>query len=91
MAKKNIRNVKEEYKFKENGTFQSYYAATKWLSENGFNYGSMCRDMPIAITKRQYDLPEKYKNFKKSDLKFVDGWILSSDFREGEVVVRIFE
>lgn len=73
------------------GTFQSYYAADKWLKENGYESGSMCRDMPIAITKGEYNLPEKYKNMTTADKKAVNGWITSNDFREGSVTIEIFE
>ena len=75
--------------FKENGIFQSLYKAQEWLTENGYQYGSLCRDEPVAITKGEYNLPDKHKNMTKTHKLMADGWITSSDFREGEVIVDI--
>ena len=75
--------------FKEEGTFQSLYAAHRWLDENGYQYGSNCAGQPVAITKGEYNLPQKIKNMNKIHKLMADGWITSPDFREGEVVVNI--
>jgi len=85
------REIKEEHVFKVEGTFESLYAAQSWLHSNGFSYGSLCRDMPVAIIDGPYDLPQKYKNFDEEDKDLVDGWMTSNDFREGEVKVIIYK
>lgn len=93
----NGRKIIQEKEFKEQGTFKSMYAAMRWLKENGYEYGSTCKDrtyggnMPVAIQKGEYDLPQKWINFDIEDKKSVDGVIVSNDFREGSVIVLIFE
>ena len=75
--------------FKVDGTFRSYYAATAWLNENGYSYGSMCMDMPIGIVKGDAIIA-KWRNLTKSDIATLDGRITSNDFREGEVTIEIY-
>lgn len=94
--KYNGRVIKEEHSFKVDGTFQSVYAAQRWCTENGYSYGSSCKDRktggncPIAIRKGGYVLPQKWIHFDKEDKSLVDGVIVSNDFREGEVIIYIF-
>ena len=85
------REAIEVKTFKVNGTFESLYAAQRWLSEKGYEYGSLCGREPVALTKGEYNLPQKWKNFSKSDENIADGLMLSMDFREGEVNVFIFK
>jgi len=40
-----------EKTFTNEGTFQAYYAAEAWLTENGYSYGSMCSPFPTGILK----------------------------------------
>jgi hypothetical protein len=84
------REVKEEHSFKVDGTFESFYAAQRWCTDNGYEDGSMCSPMPIAIMKGEYNLPWKWKNMTKAQRNSVDGVIDSNDFREGEVKIYIF-
>ena len=77
--------------FKENGTFESLWAAEKWLTDNGYEYGSLCGSEPVAITKGGYDLPQKWKNFNSLEKSLVDGVVLSTDFREGEVTIILYK
>jgi hypothetical protein len=86
----NGRKIKEEKTFDVPGTFESMYAAERWLSENGYKTGSSCREEPIAIQKGQYTLPQKWKNFTKADKAMIDGVMITS-FREGPCKVIIFE
>lgn len=46
--------------FKKDGTFQSMYAAQRWLKENGYEYGSRIEQLESGITA--YGLLEKYKD-----------------------------
>lgn len=84
------RKIKQTQSFDVSGTFESMWAAEKWLHENGYSYGSPCRTQPIAIRKGKYDLPQKWKNFDEEDKELVDGVLLTS-FREGPATVIIFE
>jgi hypothetical protein len=73
--------------FKVSGTFESYYAACKWLSENGYSYGSMQGDAPIGIMKGEWNI-SKWRNMTSKEQKSLDG-VMTGEFREGEVVVSI--
>jgi len=84
------REIKQKLSFKQEGTFQSLYAAEAWCIQNGYEYGSLCCQQPIAIVKGDYNLPQKWKNFSKTQKNQVDGVITSFDFREGEVTVTIY-
>lgn len=84
------RKVIQEQTFDVLGTFESLWAAEGWLKQNGFSYGSSCREMPIAIRKGEYDLPQKWKNFESEDESMIDGVLLTS-FREGPATILIFE
>lgn len=84
------RQVIMEQKFRVAGTFQSYYAACHFVKDMGYSYGSMCRDMPIGLLKGDYDI-SKWRNLTVEKIKQLDGVMTSSDFREGEVIVKIYE
>lgn len=84
------RMVKEKHTFKVEGTFKSINAARRWLYENGYNEGSMSKNNPIGIVKGQYNLTQKWPNMYPSEKAELDGVIVSNDFREGEVIVYIF-
>lgn len=84
------RIIKEQHSFREAGTFESLYAAQRWLKENGYEYGSLCKNEPVGIKAGIYDLPEKYKNMDAHDKASVDGWMTSVDFRESQVIIYIF-
>jgi hypothetical protein len=88
--KYNGREIKKEHSFKVEVTFESVYAAYRWCTENGYEDGSMCSLMPIAIMKGKYNLPQKWKNMTTAQRNSVDGVIISNDFREGEVIIYIF-
>lgn len=82
--------VKQELQFDEKGTFQSLYAAQKWCHDNGYSYGSLARNEPVAIMKGEYELPQKWFNISDEDRELVDGLILSNDFREGILKILLF-
>lgn len=92
----NGREIVEEYIFPAHGTFQAMWEAECWLKQRGYSYGSTCKDragfgdMPVAIVKGAYDLPQKWKNFTKYDIDQVDGVMLSDDFRNGSVKILLF-
>jgi hypothetical protein len=86
------REIAQELRFKELGTFASYYAATNWLSDNGYSYGSMCcgRSPNCGIMKGRHNIAKWY-NLTKKEISQLDGYITSDDYREGEVKIIIFK
>lgn len=83
------RPVKERKTFYEKGTFNSMYRAKEWLSENGYSYGSTARDLPIGLMKGDFEI-SKWYNLDDSDIKELDGVMISNDFREGAVELLFF-
>lgn len=73
--------------FEGSGDFQSYFAATKWLDDNGYSYGSMCAPMPIGILKGSFQIA-KWKNLTNAEIAALDGIMETS--RDGNSTVTIF-
>lgn len=70
------------------GDFSAYYAAQKWLRDNGYSYGSTdAFNHFVAAQKGEYTLPLKLHNFTPHDMKMVDAVIYSLDFRSGTIEV----
>ena len=84
------KKVKETYNFPANGTFGAYYEAKKVAKGFGFGVAPMCCDEPIAMVK-DFDFIAKWRNIAPSDRSKVEGGLLSTDFREGSVLMVIFE
>ncbi len=87
------KKIAEQKEFKAEGTFQSMYAAQRWLKENGYDYGSNSATQPTAVMKGNYydyNLPHKMKNFTAKQKNSVHG-IITGDMREGPVFVTIYE
>jgi hypothetical protein len=98
MAKEYLgRDIKKELSFKVDGTFESLYAAQRWLHENNYSYGStsvsrstgQMLPVPIQVGK-YYAFAQKWNNISKEERMTVDGVMVSNDFREGEVKVYLF-
>ncbi len=70
-------------------TFSAWYRAQEWCRQNGYSFGSLSRDMPVAVMRGPYDLPQKWKNMTEKERRFVDGKITSPDFREGPVTITL--
>lgn len=71
--------------------WSAFREAGSWLKIQGYQYGSM--DVPrleIAVKKGPYVLPQKWHNFYKADKLRIDGIMLSSNYRNGEVKVILF-
>lgn len=88
----NGRTVIQKESFQVDGTFESMYAAQRWLKEKGYDYGSSCGMLPIGIIKGDYcnhDLPQKWVNFTAAEKKIVNG-VMIGDFRYGPIVVYLF-
>ena len=84
------RKVKEKHDFNVDGTFESYYAASKWAKENDYEAGSMDGHNPIALMKG-YDYVAKWHNLDRKEREMVDGVMISDYFREKPVTILIFE
>ena len=87
-----MKKIKLTKSFKEEGTFQSMYAAQKWVKEQGYTYGSNSAIEPTAIMQGDYysyNLPHKMKNFTAKEKRSVHG-IMQGDIREGPVTVIIY-
>ena len=76
--------------FNNKGTFKACYAAEKFVRDQGYSFGSMCRSMPMALKKGNWNIA-KWRNLTELERLDIDGHITSKDFREGSVTVEIFE
>jgi hypothetical protein len=72
------------------GTFQSLHAARSWCYDNGYSYGSLCRGMPTALYKGEYNI-SKWYNLSKEEQSTCDGVMLSTDYREGEITIVLYK
>lgn len=91
-TKNKQREVLQELTFNVPGTFKSKWAADGWLQQNGYSSGSTTHsDKIVAIRKGEYDLPQKWHNFTKEDKESVDGVMISTDYREGEVKIFLYK
>jgi hypothetical protein len=91
------RVIKTELSFKVDGTFESLYAAQRWLHQNNYSYGSTSvnrttgQPLPVPIQHGEYyTFAQKWNNISKEERLTVDGVIVSNDFREGETKVYLF-
>lgn len=90
MAELYGKEIKTEVQFEIKGTFESLYAAESWCKKNGYSYGSLARNEPVAIMKGEYEIPQKWYNISDEGRKLIDGLMLSDDFREGSVKIVLF-
>lgn len=77
--------------FKGDGTFKAYYEAYNKLKDYGYMIGSMCGDSPIGF--KDIDVCSyisKWYNMDSNDKTLLDGVMISTDFREGEVYIVFF-
>ena len=86
------REILQEITFNEKGTFQGYYTALLWLSQSGFDTGSLDAPYnPVAFMKGEYTIPQKWHNLRPEHKSLIAGIITSSNWREGEVKVIIYK
>lgn len=69
--------------------FWAYYKAIEWLHKNGFSYGSMCRDEPICVMRGDVHIA-KWKNLTTEEKESSDGLLISEDFRNGDVTLKLY-
>lgn len=81
--------MENKIEFKGGGTFEAMYAAQRYLTANGYSYGSSCYPQPTAIMKGQYHIA-KWKNLTEKERSQVDG-TMTGDMREGPVVITFFD
>jgi hypothetical protein len=75
--------------FKAGEDFDAFYAAEKWLRENGYSIGSMEREKPIGIAKGDCYI-SKWRNLGEDKAR-LDGVIASGDKRNSDITVIIFD
>lgn len=87
------REIKQELSFKENGTFESYYKACKWLKDNGYSYGDTAcsRSHHCGILKGEGLYIPKFYHLKNKEIALLDGIMTSLDYREGEVRIILYK
>ena len=73
--------------FTDAGTFEALHAAQKWLTQNGYSYGSSCVMHSIPVMKGDFIIA-KWKNLTKGEIKQLDGEV-SGELREGPITVRL--
>ena len=76
--------------FDQTGTFEAIGEAKKYLTDNGYSYGSMQGSDPVSILKGDYYI-EKWRNLSPGEKRGLDGTITGTDKRNGPVTVEIFE
>lgn len=79
-----------EMTFNQTGDFVAVDLARVWLKDHGYSYGSMCMDMPIGILKGDWRIA-KWRNLTGKERDQLDGQMVSSDFRNGPVVIQLKE
>lgn len=87
------RDPQKVIRFENDGeTFSAMYKAKRWLSENGYVYGSTDIGPYIPAMKgERYELPQKLHNFDIVDYLSVNAVCYSNDYREGWVEVWLVE
>ena len=84
--------VQQNFTKKEDRPFDAYYQALKFLNDRNYKSGSLAvtSSPNIAVIKEYYNLPEKWHNLDKEEIASIDGVIRSFDYREGQVIVMLF-
>ena len=85
------REIVHEEVFPSKSDFAGYYSAENYLKELGYTRGSMCRSEPIGFADSdKYRYIAKWYNINVNERADLDGVMVSSDFRNGEVRVIFF-
>lgn len=77
------------HEFEVKGTFESLYEAQGWLHKNGYSCASLCGNYPVGLLKGDIGIA-KWKNLTQQEKIELDGVMLSGDFREGKVTIKIY-
>jgi hypothetical protein len=86
------REIVRRDNVKVEGTFSSVSEAEKRLREMGYIIGSMCGGEPIGFADgNQYNYISKWYNMNREDQNKLDGVMISSDWREGNVEIIWFK
>ena len=73
--------------FDQKGTFEALYACQRWLTANGYSYGSTCCAEPVGVLKGDYVIA-KWRNLTRQERAELHGTV-DGDFREGPLVLRL--
>jgi hypothetical protein len=70
--------------------FHALYAAQRWLTENGYCYGSQERGNPTGIMKGPYDI-SKWRHMSRREIDQLDGRMTAPGlcFRSGPVTIHL--
>lgn len=84
--------VVHEHVFSNDGNvFSALSKAKLQCARHGLSSGSLDGDNPVALMKGKYTIAEKWRNLVGLDKIYMDGVLISDDFRHGSVKVLIFE
>jgi hypothetical protein len=85
------REIVHEEVFPSKSDFDGYYSAENYLKKLGYTRGSMCRSEPIGFADSdKYRYIAKWYNIDVEERAELDGVMVSSSFRGGEVRVIFF-
>lgn len=71
-------------------TFGAIDFARDRVKEEGYNVGPMCCDEPMVMSKK-HTMIAKWRNIGCGDYHLIEGFLLSNDMREGEVMIVYLE
>lgn len=72
-------------RFESTEDFEAVTKAEKFMSEAGYKIGSMCRDEPMACSKKASYIA-KWRNIEIDEWPMVEAVIVSNSMRNGPVV-----
>ena len=91
---KQINYKQTFFSITEDSSYKALYRAEEWLEDNGYVYGMLDGNLPIAVQKgpdfSYYSLPDTWSEFNDEDKSVVDGVLLSEDFENNNVILLLF-
>lgn len=79
---KTVSKITEVTVSEEASTFSIHTEMCKQAHKMGYDYGSMCGDLPIALARNSSI--EKWRNIPTSDMPKIEGLMVCEDFRESK-------
>jgi hypothetical protein len=73
--------------FDQKGTWAASEACKKWLTDNGYSYGSTSAMCPMPVLRGDWIIA-KWKNLTRAEIAGLDGKV-SGDFREGPLTLLL--
>jgi len=72
----------------DGSTFSARYEAEKWLTENGYSYGSSCAMFPTGIVKGENIYIAKWRNMSKKERNALDGELHANREGDAKIIFR---